>query len=105
MRLLKERPEFGLPRPCNLQPILSKCNWLSESDQEKLTNGALLATFKGERRSYKNCLAQSVGLTFDLPDAELFEHGQILILMSSSYVNKLDPVVEIWGNEDPGMKI
>ena len=64
-----------------------------------------MATFKGESRSYENCLAQSVGLTFDLPKAELFEHGQILILMSSSTAINLDPVVEIWGNEHPGVKL
>ena len=71
-------------RPCDT--TLVSCNSLSDSDSifGKFTDGKHLASFEGEDVKYNfiGDIAESFcGLHFDLPSTELFEHGQILIVL------------------------
>ena len=101
-------------RPCN--ETLESCNSLSDSDalEGKLTDGELLATFRGEDVNYAQCYDdQSFGLHFDLPVYALFDHGQILIVMTNaSTQNRKEeindaklltwPYISLWGEEREG---
>ena len=98
-------------RPCT--DTLENCNGLSASDalEGKLTDGKLVGTFRREEEKISNpghCDNQFFGLHFDLPEHALFEHGQILILMTNAILTfpRLDdaklltwPYISLWGEE------
>ena len=101
-------------RPCG--GTLENCNSISDSDapEGKLTDGKLLATFRGEETNYAQCYDdQFFGLHFDLPSDELFDHGQILLVMTNaSTQNRKEvindaklltwPHISLWGEETEG---
>ena len=77
MRLLPD----DMDRPC--AETLRNCNKLTESDEinGKFTEGKLLSTYVGEDLQLMEDSIETCGLHFDLPSTELFEHGQILIVI------------------------
>ena len=77
MRLLPD----DMDRPC--AETLRNCNKLTESDEinGKFTDGKLLSTYVGEDLQLMEDSIETCALHFDLPSTELFEHGQILIVI------------------------
>ena len=81
-------------------PLVSTCDEAGRSIYGLETDGRLVATFKKEDNPNRVCLAPS--WNFDLPFADGFDHGQVLVKIIGNI--EAPPPVKIYGIADTSMK-